>query len=225
MTHWLPWIVGAYLLGSVPFGLLIARAKGIDLRAQGSGNIGATNVGRVLGKRLGITCFALDLAKGAAPVIASGLTTHTFGHGALAARDSALWMCVGLAAVLGHVFPIYLRFKGGKGVATAFGAMAAYWPWMTLATAAALLTWLVVVRTTRYVSAASITAALVLPLAMLINQLIAWPTGTDGARNAAAGWPFLAMALALGALVIWRHRGNLARLRAGSEHKIGAKVR
>lgn len=222
---WGIWILVGYLVGSVPFGLIVARAKGIDLRAHGSGNIGATNAMRVLGKRLGLMCFGLDVAKGAAPVLVSGALMGVLGRGSVDATQASMWMGVGLAAVLGHVFPLYLRFKGGKGVATAFGAMAAYWPWMTLATMAALCVWIVVARLTRYVSAASIAAALALPAAAVAGVLAGWPLGTDGARNAGAGWPFAGMAIGLGALVIWRHRGNLARLRAGTERRMGSAAK
>ena len=219
--QWAIWIVGAYLIGSIPFGLGLGKLRGIDLRAHGSGNIGATNAWRVLGRRLGALCFALDVAKGAGPVLASGLAMHVIGNSELFARTTALWMSVGLAAVLGHIFPIYLRFKGGKGVATAFGALAAFWPWMTLATLVALVTWVVVAKATRYVSVASVAAAIALPIAMLASQIASWPTGTSGERFASGGWPYVGLAVLLSVLVIWRHRGNLARLRTGTEGRMG----
>ena len=222
MWAWTLWIVAAYLIGSVPFGLLLGRARGVDLRKHGSGNIGATNAMRVLGKPLGILCFGLDLAKGAGPVLASGAWMGVLGEGGLDAGATAPWMGVGLAAVVGHVFPISLRFRGGKGVATAFGALAAYWPWMSAAVGAALLVWLITVRATRYVSVASIAAALTLPAAMTISQLTRWPAGHDGVRSASGGWPMLGLALVLAALVIVRHRGNIARLREGTEGRVGA---
>lgn len=224
LIPWLGWIIAAYLMGSIPFGLLIGKARGIDLREHGSGNIGATNAFRVLGRRLGSVCFALDVLKGSAPVLISGAHMHTLGRGGLGAAQTGMWMAVGLAAVLGHVFPIFLRFKGGKGVATAFGALVAFWPWVTVAAAAALIAWIVVVRLTRYVSAASLTAALVLPAAMLLCHVSAWPPGTDGVRWAPGGWPFVGVAIALSALVIWKHRGNIARLRAGTERRIGQRA-
>ena len=132
-------LIGAYLLGAVPFGLLIAAGHGIDLRKVGSGNIGATNLSRALGKRWAYVCFVLDLAKGLLPMLAAGVwlcdLTGTVG---LMAR-----LAVGCAAVLGHIFPVYLRFKGGKGVATSFGVAVGLWPYYTICAAAALLVWII----------------------------------------------------------------------------------
>src|SRR5271156_180934 len=138
----------AYLVGAIPFGYLVARWRGVDILHQGSGNIGATNVGRVLGRRFGILVFVLDFAKGALPVLAA----QTVGPG---------WLPVtaGLAAFLGHLFPVYLRFRGGKGVATSAGVVAVLLPWPALG---AVLTWVAVVCSTRYVSLASLVAALAL---------------------------------------------------------------
>ena len=121
--------LGAYLLGSVPFGLLIGKAKGVDLRAHGSGNIGATNAMRVLGKPLGIACFALDVAKGAIPTaIAGALIVPESG---LDAPTAFAWVAIGVCAVIGHMFSIFLRFSGGKGVATGFGILLAIFPYVT----------------------------------------------------------------------------------------------
>jgi glycerol-3-phosphate acyltransferase PlsY len=220
---WAIWIVAAYLIGSVPVGLLLGKMRGVDLRGHGSGNIGATNAMRVLGRRLGSLCFALDVVKGAAPVLGSGVAMNVLGRGALDAAHTGPWMAVGLAAVLGHVFPIYLRFKGGKGVATAFGALVAFWPWMTLAALLALMVWIIVAVLTRYVSVASIAAALVLPAAMVVSHMTGWPAGGEGVRSQSGGWPFLGLAIVLSALVIWKHRGNIARLMAGTEHVIGGR--
>ncbi len=219
--QWIVWIIAAYLIGSIPCGLLIGLRCGIDLRAQGSGNIGATNAFRILGARLGTLCFILDVAKGAGPVLVSGVVMNVFGRGAMPAGHTAPWVTVGLAAVLGHIFPIYLRFKGGKGVATAFGALAGLWPWMTLAIGASLVAWLITVRMTRFVSVASLAAAVILPLAMGASQVMHFPKGSDGARSTSGGWPFVGLAIALSALVIWKHRGNITRLRHGSEHRLG----
>ena len=116
-------IIAAYLLGSIPFGLLIAKAHGKDLRSIGSGNIGATNVSRALGRKWAYVCFVLDVLKGLIPMLATML---------IAEPDSVvllwLWLAIGCAAILGHIFPIYVKFKGGKGVATSFGVALGLWP-------------------------------------------------------------------------------------------------
>ena len=186
----------AYLIGSIPFGLLIAKTKGVDIRTQGSGNIGATNVLRCLGKPLGITCFALDALKGYLPAALFpilGLLDPTFG------------ILFGAAAILGHNFPVFLKFKGGKGVATSAGVLLGVAP---LAVAAGLLTWVVVFYASGYVSLGSIVAA----LAVVITG---WTTGCG---------PVIATALTLlGALTVWRHRENIRRLLSGTEHKFQRK--
>jgi glycerol-3-phosphate acyltransferase PlsY len=186
----------AYLVGSVPFGLLMSKAKGVDIRTMGSGNIGATNVLRCLGKPLGITCFVLDALKGFLPATLFpwiGNCHPDFG------------ILFGAAAVLGHNFPIFLRFKGGKGVATSAGLLLGVTP---LAMGVGLLTWAAVFFTTRYVSLGSILAALAV-------VLVGW---------AADYSPLTAIALTLlGALTIWRHRANVRRLLDGTENRFQKK--
>ncbi len=186
----------AYLIGSIPFGLLIAKTQGKDIRTMGSGNIGATNVLRCLGKPLGITCFVLDVLKGYFPAAffpILGLIDPNFG------------ILFGSAAILGHNFPVFLKFKGGKGVATSAGVLLGVAP---LAVTIGLLTWAVVFYTSGYVSLGSIVAALVV-------ILTGWTTGYG---------PVIATALTLlGALTIWRHRTNIQRLIAGTEHKFQRK--
>src|SRR3712207_4017573 len=119
----------AYLLGSVPFGLIVGRAKGVDPRTSGSGNIGATNVGRLLGGKFFALVFVLDLLKGLLPMIAAGLV---LGFRAEDRTGYLLWLLVGFAAILGHMFSAFLKFKGGKGVATSAGVMLGLWPYFTL---------------------------------------------------------------------------------------------
>src|SRR5208283_6016922 len=146
-------ILISYLVGAIPFGYLISRTKGVDILHQGSGNIGATNVGRVLGRRFGILVFLLDFAKGAVPVaVALGLRDRAGAETTALLGPSGLGVCAGLAAFLGHLFPVYLRFRGGKGVATSAGVVAVLLPWPALG---AVLTWVAVVCSTRYVSLAS----------------------------------------------------------------------
>lgn len=214
---WLLLSLGAYLIGSVPFGLLIGLARGVDIRQHGSKNIGATNAGRVLGRKWGVLCFVLDALKGAAPVIVAGKMTGVWGVADPAPAASLAWLGVGVAALIGHMFPVWLRFKGGKGVATGFGAMVATWPGVTLPAAAALLAWIVALKITRYVSVSSCVAACVLPVSLAALRAMGWPVG--GTWTGA--WAYLGVTTLLGAMVVWKHRANFARLRAGTEPKVG----
>jgi len=199
---WIPPV--AYLLGSIPFGVLLTQLAGAgDVRKAGSGNIGATNVARVAGPLAGILTLALDTAKGAAAV----LLAERYANG------SAMWMMMaGLAVLLGHCFPIWLRFKGGKGVATALGVFLV----LSLPAAlAALFTFGLVVGTWKYVSLGSIFAAAAMPL--LIYFL--WAPGHAPPIIVTAG------TLAIAALVVWKHDANIQRLVQGEEPKVsfGAK--
>ena len=206
-TH-LIWYLAAFLCGSVPFGLLLMKLAGKgDVRAQGSGNIGATNVLRSGGKGLGIATLALDAAKGFVPVLLA----------ARAGLGPELLGFVALAAVAGHMFTPWLRFKGGKGVATALGAVLAYHAAMAVPAFAVFLLALLVFR---YVSLGSILAALTLFLTTL-----GWAGGwaTLPLRAGLGPWPLAAWALIAG-LVILKHRANLERLAKGTESRFwGAK--
>lgn len=224
-------VLGAYLLGSIPFGVLLGRAKGVDIRSAGSGNIGATNVARLLGRRLGILCFALDAAKGAVPVLLAGAVIGALGtpvdalpEGRLGPPQLWTWLLVAAAALTGHMCSPWLGFRGGKGVATGFGAMVAMWPAMTVAALLALGTWIVVVVATRIVSLASIIASLVLPLVVAAAVVLAATAAGGGTALDAARQrlPLLVITVALAAFVVYRHRANIARLRAGTEPRIGA---
>ena len=208
-------ILFAYLLGSVPFGFIIAKAQGIDLRKVGSGNIGATNTGRTLGKKWGIICMLLDILKGLVPMLLVPLLGL--------ARDNAnplqltLWLLVGCAAVLGHVFPVYLKFKGGKGVATSLGIVLGLWPYYTLCGIAAFIIFLTVLLIWRYVSLASIVAAVCFPVFLITAMLVFknW--------QPLQLWPLLVVAALMSLLVVIRHRDNIKRLTNGSETKIFKK--
>ena len=204
-------ILFAYLLGSVPFGFLIAKDQGIDLRKVGSGNIGATNTGRVLGKKWGILCMLLDILKGLVPM----LVIREQNAGPL---QLTLWLLVGCAAVLGHVFPVYLKFKGGKGVATSLGIVLGLWPYYTLCGVAAFLVWLVLVLLWRYVSLASIVAAIAFPVFLIAAILIFkdWELSQL--------WPLVVVAVLMSLLVVIRHTDNIKRLADGSEAKIFDKI-
>jgi glycerol-3-phosphate acyltransferase PlsY len=222
IARWALAIVAAYLVGSIPFGYLVARVKGIDIRAHGSGNIGATNVGRVLGKRLGRAVFLLDFAKGALPVIATGFLFHILPRSSPSASVAGLWVGVAAATIVGHVFPIYLRFKGGKGVATTFGALIALWPFVTLPCFVAMLLWVITLKVTRYVSLSSCVAAIAVPAGVLAASAAGLTTPNHGVAAWKIVWPFALATALIALLVVHRHRGNLARVRAGTEPRVGA---
>lgn len=220
----------SYLAGSVPFGLLIARAKGIDIRTHGSGNIGATNVWRVLGKGPGLTCFILDFAKGLGPTLAFGLLVVNPSSpiaAPLPAQTILWWLGVAACAILGHMFPVWLKFKGGKGVATSFGALVGVFPVLTIAAVGALVVWLVSAKLTKMVGVSSCLAALAMPIFVIFEMPIARALGTQlqhtGVPKEAqtVAWPYLSVTILLAGLVIFKHRANIARTIAGTERKIG----
>jgi acyl phosphate:glycerol-3-phosphate acyltransferase len=188
-------LAAAYLLGSIPFSYLVARRGGVDVRTVGSGNVGATNVLRSVGKGAGALAFALDFAKGA---LATLLAMKTVG-------GAALPSVAALVAVLGHMHPVWLRFRGGKGVATGAGA---FLPLAPAATIGALLSFAVVALLTRYASLGSIVGAFMLGvLAFLFGALPPIP------------WAATAAAV----LIAVKHRANIRRLLAGTEHRMGAR--
>jgi glycerol-3-phosphate acyltransferase PlsY len=231
----------AFLLGSIPFGLFIARLKGIDIRQHGSGNIGATNVLRVVGKKYGITCLLLDALKGFIPVaIALNLVQiegRKVGVPLPGLDDLALHLpaakqltgqlihvLTGLAAILGHNYSPWVGFKGGKGIATSAGVLLALMP------AAVLLligVWLLVFTATRYVSVASIAAAAALPVLTHVGARFhhvnndkslptLWEAGT---------WnkPLFVFSVIIAGLAIWKHRANIQRLMNGTENRFQPK--
>jgi glycerol-3-phosphate acyltransferase PlsY len=189
----------AYLIGAIPIGFLVARAfGGMDIRRHGSGNIGATNVARTLGRLPGILTFLGDVAKGYAAI--------ALGRAMLGADSTALAAC-GVLAVVGNCWPVYLGFRGGKGVATALGAFLGLMP---LATVPAALVWVVSVAISRYVSLASILAALSVPVGALVFR-----------RYPGA---FVATAVVVAVIIIVRHRDNIARLLSGTERRLGHRA-
>lgn len=207
-------VVLAYLLGSIPFGLLIGFAKGVDLRKEGSGNIGATNAGRLLGKKYFIMALILDVLKGFLPtVIAGGMlkSYHLFEVGG--ALACGLWLIVGFAAVAGHNWPCWLNFKGGKGVATSLGIVLAIYPYYTWPGLAGLVIWIVLVRISGYVSVGSMVAGLTFLLVLILLFAL------HDTWRVADHWPLLAFASLMVAMLMFRHRGNIARLRSGTENK------
>jgi glycerol-3-phosphate acyltransferase PlsY len=209
-------VIAAYLVGSTPFGVLIAKAHGKDLRSIGSRNIGATNVARALGPRWAYFCFVLDMLKGLIPMLATmslAKSTSTQSH-AESVVLLWLWLAVGCAAIMGHVFPIYLKFKGGKGVATSLGVALGLWPYYTLCAFVAFAVWVVVVLLWRYVSLASITASIAFPITLIAAIIVA----RDWALVDL--WPLLLGATAIPLMVVIRHRENIRRLIAGTESRI-----
>ena len=208
-------IIFAYFLGAVPFGFLIGKAHGKDLRQLGSGNIGATNAARALGKKWGIICFCLDVLKGLIPMLL--VPTLIDDHSSAPGRLS-LWLLVGCAAVLGHIFPVYLKFKGGKGVATSLGIVLGLWPYYTLCGVCAFMVWAVTVLIWRYVSLSSILAAICFPviLFVFIFFIDTW--------DISQLWPLLLMAVVMALLVVLRHITNIKRLLDGTETKILQKA-
>jgi glycerol-3-phosphate acyltransferase PlsY len=207
-----------YLAGSVPFGLLLVRLAGKgDVRSVGSGNIGATNAARAGGRGLGVLTLALDAAKGFLPVFLAGRWFGTWPGGGAPSplHGAAFASLVALAAILGHVFTPWLRFRGGKGVATTLGAALALGPWAPWAVLPPLGVFLTIVAITRYVSLGSVLAAFAMPLSLLSGLL--W-------RSAEKPFMLLAPWLAIASLVIFKHGPNMARLLKGTESPLwGAK--
>ncbi len=234
---WALAIVGAYLIGSIPFGVLIARSRGVNIRLHGSRNIGATNVARVLGRRLGMVTFGLDMAKGAVPVLVTGAVAGVLGarpanpnpgvH-VLTTAQLWLWLAVACAAVLGHMYSPFLGFRGGKGVATGFGALVAMWEVLTIPALVAIVVWYGTLRMTRYISVASMAAALSLPVCYVLSVLprdaLEQPA-SHSLNQIAAASPALIVTVAMAVLVLYTHRANIGRLRRGEEPKVKGKTR
>jgi glycerol-3-phosphate acyltransferase PlsY len=223
-------ILISYLLGSIPFGLLVAKAHGIDIRQHGSGNIGATNVMRTLGKKAGWTVFIADALKGLIAVIIAkyiadhhsmivsqshmgyvGASEAIFHYTAVITLPEAIGaITAAITCIIGHNFPVWLGFKGGKGMATSAGVIIGMMP---LTAIGCMLVWAAVFFGTRYVSLASIAAAVALPL---ITMLLLF-------MGVIYGWPYFYFAVAACLLAVWRHRSNIVRLMNGTENKFVKK--
>jgi glycerol-3-phosphate acyltransferase PlsY len=211
VTDWTPNLVVCvvcYFVGGIPFGLLIGKSRGIDIRDHGSGNIGATNVLRTLGKRLGYLCFGLDVLKGMLPVLIACRIARVQEW---PQQDLTPVFAV-FAVVAGHVWCPFLKFKGGKGVATSAGGILAVAP---LPTACSLLVWYLVFCIWRYVSLASIVAAAVLPVAAVVIGRLVPPMALES--------PTLLLLIVLAVLIIIKHRANIKRLLAGTENRFAEK--
>lgn len=197
--------VFAYFFGAIPFALIIGKLHGVDIRKVGSGNVGATNVTRAVGPVQGKICFVLDLLKGAIPVLAAQVALPGCAGVAIAA---------GAIAILGHMFPVYLKFKGGKGVSTGAGVALALAPLPLLC---ALALWVLLFLATRYVSVASIAAAAGLPVFAYIFRLV------NVGNTAAKSTPVLIFFCAIAAITVYRHRSNIKRLLEGTENRFEKK--
>lgn len=201
-------LLGGYLLGSIPFGYVAGKIRGIDIRRFGSGNIGATNVVRVLGKRYGYSVFVLDVLKGFGAVkISMSIATDARLEWA---SPEIFGIFAAIASVIGHSFPVWLKFRGGKGVATAAGALFGLMP---VAALIAVLIWISIFWFTRYVSLASVVAAVALPIVILIMTRL----------TQIHGKALFYSSLCIAAVVIWRHHSNLSRLMHGSEPRFTRK--
>jgi glycerol-3-phosphate acyltransferase PlsY len=200
-------VVGSYLLGSFPTGYLAGRLAGVDVREKGSGNIGATNVLRILGKKYGYGVFFFDALKG---FLAVRLAFFAAIHYLESQQHDWFGILAAMACVTGHAFPVWLKFRGGKGVATAAGVMLGLAP---LATCVAVVVWVIVFEVTRYVSVASISGAIALPLAIGIFLKIHL-TGSP---------VIFYSAVLIAIMVCWRHRSNLVRLFKGTEQRFSRK--
>ena len=198
----------SYLLGSIPAGYIAGRIAGIDIRHAGSGNIGATNVTRVLGKRYGYPVFIVDFLKGLMAVSLSILIEKRAQP--ISAPTELFGIVAAISSVIGHAFPVWLSFKGGKGVATSMGALFGLMPFMALI---GIAVWVITFEVTRYVSVASMTAALAVPISILILM----PLKQTG------GAVLLYFSICLAALVIFRHSSNLSRLVRGTEPRFKRK--
>jgi glycerol-3-phosphate acyltransferase PlsY len=191
--------IGGYLIGSIPFGVLIAKSRGIDIREHGSGNIGATNVLRIVGKPWGVACFLLDFLKGLGSVLMAWSVAGAGG-------SSVAGIVGAVACIVGHNYPVWLKFKGGKGIAASGGALFGLLPVTALLL---LVLWVAVFLTTRYVSLASLAVGVALPVIVFVFV-------QTGFR---ADWPLFYFAFVVGVMAVWRHRTNIQRLMDGTEHR------
>lgn len=216
-------VVLSFLCGSIPFSLLIGLAKGVDIRKVGSGNVGATNLGRALGKKFFFLGFFLDMLKGLAPVLFASATMGTLGTWKPAVWATAWLLGCIVASVLGHIYSPWIRFKGGKGVATTFGAVLGLFPLFTFTALSGLIVFLITLAIWRYISASSIAAGIAMPIASLLFALRAEGWRSDKLAEGSSLLLFGVMVL-ISSLVIYKHRANIARLRDGTEPKVGQRV-
>ncbi len=211
---------GAYLVGSIPFGVLIGRFRGVDVTCIGSGNIGAANVGRALGLQWGLAVLLLDVLKGLVPVLLIGLfARELFGESAMHSSTHLVgWLVSGFCAVIGHNFSIFLGFRGGKGVATSLGIALGYYPDLTWPALAAVVAYAAVLGIWRISSVGSMSGSVIF---FMTYCILAWfRTGSLLDR-----WPFLLFTVFVTGLILVKHRSNIARLIVGTESPLWTKKR
>ena len=241
----MPWFlpIAAYILGSIPFGVLIAKSKGIDIREHGSGNVGATNVFRVVGKGFGISCLLLDFLKGFLPVLVAtnvfrvAGTAPTLAVPAFSTLNSgfpadqqlyahSLQVITALAAIMGHNYSVFLKGGGGKGIATSAGVLIALMPGVFLGS---FLVFATTFYFTRYVSLGSILGALSIPVFTHLADRLRHLNGDESQPTYwdSGSWnkPLLAFTIVAAALAVWRHRSNIQRIRAGTEDRLERRTR
>jgi len=204
-----------YVVGSIPFSLLLGKLKGIDIRKVGSGNVGAMNLGRLLGRPWFIAAFILDMLKGLMPTVLAGWLIAKSASVASSSESvrSLCWLLSGMCAVLGHNYPVFLGFRGGKGVSTSLGVALGVYPALTLPAILSFVVWVLGLALTRMSSVGSISGAILFPV---FYVLLEWRKGSPLMDH----WPFLLFALAVAGLVLGRHRANITRILAGTETKV-----
>ena len=241
----MPWFlpIAAYILGSIPFGVLIAKSKGIDIREHGSGNVGATNVFRVVGKGFGISCLLLDFLKGFLPVLVATDVFRVAGTAPALAVPAfstlnsgfpadqhlyahSLQVITALAAIMGHNYSVFLKGGGGKGIATSAGVLIALMPGVLLGS---FLVFATTFYFTRYVSLGSILGALSIPVFTHLADRLRHLNGDESQPTYwdSGSWnkPLLAFTIVAAALAVWRHRSNIQRIRAGTEDRLERRTR
>ncbi|MBI1827797.1 MAG: glycerol-3-phosphate 1-O-acyltransferase PlsY [Planctomycetes bacterium] len=207
------WLAG-YLCGGIPFALFVGKLKGVDIRKVGSGNLGAMNVGRLLGRQWFVVVFLLDMLKGLIPTLIAGhLLKEVVPSGEFATWRDVCWLLTGIACVLGHNYPMYLGFRGGKGVSTSMGAALGIYPDLTAPAIASFFVWCAGLAATRMSSVGSLCAAILFPVFCFI-------LGPSNGRSLAQRWPMLAFALLAAVMVVVRHRANIRRILAGNETRV-----
>ena len=209
-----------YLAGAIPFGLIVGLSKGVDPRKNGSGNIGATNVGRLLGMKYFTIVFVLDLLKGLIPMaVASWVLSRNGPAGERGAVLNLLHLLVGFSCICGHMFSVFIHFQGGKGVATSAGVALGLYPFFTVAGLIVAAVWALVYAVCRYVSLASMIAAAIFPVAVwAIGQWMGWDV--FGKQL-----PLFIFACLVTLMIVWRHRSNITRLHAGTESRFTGKAK
>jgi glycerol-3-phosphate acyltransferase PlsY len=209
-------VLMAYLVGGIPFGVIFARLKGVDIRTVGSGNVGAANVVRALGRKWGIAVFLLDMLKGLGPCLVSRTVLLQAGElcKCQPAIVNAVWLGVGLAAILGHNYSPFLRFRGGKGVSTSFGVTLGIYPQFTYPALIGFVIWAAALSASRMSALGSLLGGVSFPV---IYYVFARFRGASMLEE----WPFLTFAILVSLMLVVRHRANIRRLVSGTEARFG----